>query len=77
MEYTDAQASPTPDASLSGDVILETADLGFPWVTVDPFILTVHHHDHFPVANAEMGPATTEGRRDVDADPSTTGWSMY
>jgi redox-sensitive bicupin YhaK (pirin superfamily) len=77
MEYTDAQTSPTPDAGLSGDVILETADLGFPWVTVDPFILTVHHHDHFPVANAEMGPATTEGRRDVDADPSTPGWSMY
>ena len=84
MEYTDAQTSPTPDASLSGDdaslsddVVLETAQLGFPWVTVDPFIFTVHHHDRFPVATAEMGPATTEGRRDVNADPSTPGWSMY
>jgi hypothetical protein len=80
MEYTDAQTSPTPDASLSGDdaslsddVVLETAQLGFPWVTVDPFIFTVHHHDRFPVATAEMGPATTEGRRDVGCRPVDPG----
>ncbi|MGO9028172.1 MAG: pirin family protein [Acidimicrobiales bacterium] len=36
----------------------------------------VHHLDHYPPGNPEMGPATTEGKR-RDADPSTPGWGMY
>jgi len=57
--------------------ILEMLPLGFPWPTVDPFIAAVHHLDHFPAGNAEMGPATTEGRRPEGAGFSTPGWGMY
>ncbi len=34
---------------------LETLHLGFRWTTVDPFIVTVHHLDHFPAGNADRG----------------------
>jgi redox-sensitive bicupin YhaK (pirin superfamily) len=77
MERIETQRSESAEEQSIEGVVLETAALGFPWVTVDPFILTVHHRDHFPAADADMGPATTEGRREVNADPSTPGWSMY
>jgi redox-sensitive bicupin YhaK (pirin superfamily) len=77
MERLETQHSEPGVEQSTERVVLETAALGFPWVTVDPFILTVHHRDHFPAAGADMGPATTEGRREVNADPSTPGWSMY
>ncbi len=60
----------------SNDVVIETLSLGFPWTTIDPFILTVHHVDDFPAGNREMGPATTKGQRDPGAAPSS-GWGMY
>jgi quercetin 2,3-dioxygenase len=60
-----------------GHVVLDTLDLGFPWSVFDPFIVAVHHVDHYPAANPDMGPATSEGQRDVNADPSTPGWGMY
>lgn len=37
-------------------VILERMELGFPWVTVDPFLFCVHHDDAYPEGNEEMGP---------------------
>jgi redox-sensitive bicupin YhaK (pirin superfamily) len=77
MDHLDTEHSGSAAGPSTGSVVLETAALGFPWVTVDPFILTVHHRDHFPAASLDMGPATTEGRRAVGADPSTPGWSMY
>jgi redox-sensitive bicupin YhaK (pirin superfamily) len=58
-------------------VVLDTFDLGFPWPTVDPFIVTVHHRDHFPAGTPDMGPATLDGRRDPQAGPSGPGWGMY
>ncbi len=61
----------------AGDVILDTLTLGFPWPTIDPFIVAVHHVDHYPAGNLEMGPAKAEGGREPGADPSTPGWSMY
>ncbi len=64
-------------ASASDEVIVDTGPLGFPWTTVDPFIITVHHIDHFPAGDAHMGPATRTDERDAGADPSTPGWSMY
>ena len=57
--------------------MLETVDLGFPWATVDPFLVTVHHLDHYPAGGPDMGPVTDAGRRDPGAVPSSPGWSMY
>jgi quercetin 2,3-dioxygenase len=69
---TDADAGIRPDSE-----VVETFELGFPWPTTDPFIVTVHHADHFPAGNAGMGPATTEGQREPETDPSSPGWGMY
>ena len=61
------------------DPVIETVDLGFPWTGLDPFIFTVHHVDHYPAGNEELGPprADLAGRR-MGADFSyRDGWSMY
>lgn len=29
--------------------------LGFTWSTEDPFLFCVHHHDHYPKGNAQLG----------------------
>ena len=63
--------------SQADDLVLDRLTLGFPWSTIDPFIMVVHHVDHYPAGNPEMGPATTERQRPRDADPSTPGWGMY
>jgi redox-sensitive bicupin YhaK (pirin superfamily) len=36
--------------------VLETVPLGFPWVTLDPFLFCVHHDDAYPAGNEQMGP---------------------
>ena len=79
MATTDIEGTGDTDTegTDNGDSILETLPIGFPWPTVDPFIAAVHHRDHFPAGNAEMGPATTEGRRPEGAGFSTPGWGMY
>ena len=39
--------------------IVQIKALGFPWATIDPFLFCAYHDDAYPVANAEMGPATS------------------
>ncbi len=58
--------------------IVDTVELAFPWVGLDPFIMTVHHVDHYPAGNDQLGPvASLEGRR-IGSDFSyKDGWSMY
>jgi redox-sensitive bicupin YhaK (pirin superfamily) len=65
------------DRNRQEHMVLQTFDLGFPWPTADPFIVTGHHHDRFPAGNAEMGPATEKGLRDSGTDPASLGWRMY
>ena len=77
METVNTDSRQSDERGLLDDVVLDTLTLGFPWSTCDPFIVTVHHLDHFPAGTPEMGPATSEGRRAANADPSTPGWSMY
>jgi hypothetical protein len=60
-------------AGQSGHVVLETFDLGYPWPIFDPFIAAAHLVDHYPAANREMGPATSDGQRDPHADWSAPG----
>ncbi|MEO8298130.1 MAG: pirin family protein, partial [Burkholderiales bacterium] len=52
--------------------------LGFPWVTLDPFLFCVYHDDAYPQANAQMGPAVPLAGRTLGQDFSRKdGWSMY
>ena len=45
--------------------VLQTVPLGFQWPTIDPFLFCVHHLDHYPAGNADLGPvAPLDGRAD-------------
>ena len=58
--------------------VLDLVELGFPWDGLDPFIFTVHHVDHYPTGNAELGPAGSLTGRYIGSDFSyKDGWSMY
>lgn len=58
--------------------IVRIEELGFPWVGLDPFIMTVHHVDHYPAGNARLGPVEPLTGRNIGSDFSyRDGWSMY
>ncbi len=60
------------------DLVLETAPLGFPWVTLDPFLFCVHHDDAYPAGNEAMGPAASLAGRNLGQDfEGKDGWRMY
>ncbi len=59
-------------------IIVETGPLGFPWVTVDPFLFCVHHVDGYPAGNERMGPSTSLAGRNLGQDfEGKDGWRMY
>ncbi|MBN2551163.1 MAG: pirin family protein [Spirochaetales bacterium] len=52
--------------------------LGFQWETKNPFLFCVHHLDHYPKGNEEMGPAASLDGRDLGQDFTLKdGWRMY
>jgi redox-sensitive bicupin YhaK (pirin superfamily) len=52
--------------------------LGFPWPTQDPFLFCVHHVDHYPKGNAELGPAASLAGRALGQDFAPQApWRMY
>ncbi len=52
--------------------------LGFAWETQDPFLFCVHHLDHYPAGNDQMGPAASLAGRNLGQDFTTKdGWRMY
>jgi quercetin 2,3-dioxygenase len=58
--------------------IVNTQPLGFPWITMDPFLFCAYHDDAYPAGNAQMGPQATLAGRDMGQDFSRKdGWSMY
>jgi redox-sensitive bicupin YhaK (pirin superfamily) len=58
--------------------ILKISQMGFQWETADPFLFCVHHEDHFPKGNGQLGPATSlEGRSIGDDFIIKDGWRMY
>ena len=60
------------------DSTLEIFPLGFPWQTQDPFLFCVHHLDHYPEGNEDMGPnASLEGRNLGNDFVIKDGWRMY
>lgn len=59
--------------------VLQTFPLSSPWQTLDPFLFSVYHLDHFPKGNGEMGPEESllKGRNlGSDFDPGNE-WRMY
>lgn len=59
--------------------IIQTFPLSSPWQTLDPFLFSVYHLDHFPKGNGEMGPdeSLLEGRSlGSDFNPNAE-WRMY
>ncbi|MEZ4892622.1 MAG: hypothetical protein R2778_06355 [Saprospiraceae bacterium] len=66
--------------SLEAEVepILHVKPMGFMWDTLDPFLFCVHHEDHFPKGNEEMGPAVSlKGRSLGDDFIIKDGFRMY
>ncbi len=53
--------------------------LGFQWETQDPFLFCVHHEDHFPKGNEQMGPDKSffKGRHIGDDFIIKDGFRMY
>jgi quercetin 2,3-dioxygenase len=53
-------------------------DLGFPWVTQDPFLFCVFHEDFYPKGNGKLGPDASLGGRSLGNDFTIKdGWRMY
>jgi quercetin 2,3-dioxygenase len=58
--------------------IVNIQPLGFPWVTMDPFLFCAYHDDAYPAGNGHMGPNASLAGRDMGQDFSRKdGWSMY
>jgi len=52
--------------------------MGFTWETGDPFLFCVHHRDHYPAGNDDLGPAASlEGRNPGSDFTPRDGWRMY
>ena len=68
----------TAPAQLTDNAIVQVQPLGFPWVTIDPFLFCVHHDDAYPRGNAQFGPAASLAGRQLGQDfAGTDGWRMY
>ena len=58
--------------------VLETAPLGFPWQTIDPFLFCVHHDDAYPAGNEHFGPQASLAGRNLGNDFTIKdGFRMY
>lgn len=59
-------------------IIINIKPMGFMWDTVDPFLFCVHHLDHYPYGNAQMGPDASLAGRYLGQDFTLKdGWRMY
>ena len=71
-------STPSPLVVLTPPPILQTATLGFPWETIDPFLFCVYHDDAYPRGNAQFGPDASLVGRDLGQDfAGSDGWRMY
>jgi redox-sensitive bicupin YhaK (pirin superfamily) len=60
------------------DPVLKIQPLGFPWVTLDPFLFCVHHDDAYPKGDGRFGPAASLAGRQIGSDfAGLDGWRMY
>jgi len=59
-------------------LIINIKPLDFTWQTSDPFLFCVHHLDHYPAGNDQLGPAASLEGRNLGQDFTTrNGWRMY
>lgn len=60
------------------ELVLQTVPLGFQWPTADPYLFCVHHLDHYPAGNAQLGPQGSLAGRTIGNDfEPRDGWRMY
>lgn len=59
--------------------VLDSAPLGFPWATVDPFLFCAYHNDDFPKGTENLGPdpALLKGRNIGMDFTVKDGFRMY
>jgi redox-sensitive bicupin YhaK (pirin superfamily) len=58
--------------------IRQIKQLGFPWVTQDPFLFCVHHLDFYPEGSDNLGPKASLAGRNIGNDfEIKDGWRMY
>ena len=63
---------------MATDSIIKATPLGFPWQTLDPFLICVHHVDLYPRGNDRLGPAASLAGRNIGQDfAGKDGWRMY
>ncbi|MBN2175928.1 MAG: pirin family protein [Bacteroidales bacterium] len=63
---------------MNEDSIIQVKKLGFTWETNNPFLFCVHHDDHYPKGNDEMGPTASLAGRNLGNDFTVKdGWRMY
>lgn len=59
--------------------IITAIPLGFPWPTIDPFIVATYHHEEYPAGNGLLGlePGELVGRQIGSDFSGKDGWNMY
>ncbi|MBW6473897.1 MAG: pirin family protein [Anaerolineaceae bacterium] len=63
---------------MTNQLISNLKPLGFTWETSDPFLFCVHHLDHYPQGNDQLGPVASMEGRDLGQDfAGKEGWRMY
>jgi quercetin 2,3-dioxygenase len=77
LSSTPLTSASAPTAN-PGKAVLGIQPLGFPWVTVDPFLFCVYHDDAYPKGNGTFGPDASLAGRDLGQDfAGKDGWRMY
>lgn len=66
-------------SNASDHPVVESAPLGFPWATVDPFLFCAYHNDNYPRGNENLGPdPSLLGGRQLGMDFTVKdGFRMY
>ena len=62
-------ANPVP----SPKAVIGLQPLGFPWVTIDPFLFCVYHDDAYPKGNGAFGPDASLAGRTVSLGAGAHG----
>ena len=66
------------ESAAASSTIERVAPLSFPFETRDPFLFCVHHDDHYPAGNPELGPNATLSGRNLGQDfDLRNGFRMY